>query len=62
MTVLLEHEGKVYGIASVSVSRDLATDKEEKEFFTRVPLSTFPRIVLQTGLKPKKLIKELTRA
>jgi len=29
MTVRLEHEGKVYGLLSVSVPRDLATDEEE---------------------------------
>jgi PAS domain S-box-containing protein len=30
MTIRLEHEGRVYGIASVSVPKHLATDREEK--------------------------------
>jgi PAS domain S-box-containing protein len=36
MTVRLEHEGRNYGIASVSVQKNLATDKEEKGLLKEV--------------------------
>ncbi len=33
MTVRLEHEGKIYGMLTVSIPRELAEDKEEQELF-----------------------------
>jgi len=36
MTVRLEHGGKVYGLLSVSVPRELATDEEERTLFAEV--------------------------
>ena len=36
MTIRLEHEGRIYGIASVSVLKNLATDKEEKDLLKEV--------------------------
>jgi PAS domain S-box-containing protein len=36
MTIRLEHEGRIYGIASVSVPKNLATDKEEKGLLKEV--------------------------
>ncbi len=36
MTLRLEHRGKVYGLMSVSIPRDLVTDKEEQTLFEEV--------------------------
>jgi len=36
MTVRLEHGAKIFGLASVSIPRDLATDKEEQSLFQEV--------------------------
>ncbi len=36
MTIRLEQEGRIYGIASVSVLKNLATDKEEKDLLKEV--------------------------
>ncbi|MEE9116328.1 MAG: PAS domain S-box protein [Thermoplasmata archaeon] len=36
MTVRLEHQGKVYGLMTVSIPRDLVTDKEEQALFEEI--------------------------
>jgi len=60
MTTRLEHNGKVYGIASVSTPKNLATEKEEMRLFAEVTGDiAFALHSLELGEKYKQAVENL---